>query len=243
MKKICAALLVLSLTTGAYITIDSSFSPVSAATTQKVSSVKVTKKVQPIKLPGVDGKVEYPQISGMKNTKLQANLNKKFVDYANQANKAAIELNKMAIEYPASGDGKYNVTSTYILKRNKGGILSLVYNNYAYTGGAHGNYFYEGININLNTGKTYTLKELFKPGVNYVSIISKEIKNQLAIQNKYWDFRKEDFKAIPANQEFYLTDKGIVVYFSTYEYTSFATGIPEFEIPYSKIKKYLTPGL
>ena len=49
------------------------------------------------------------------------------------------------------------------------------------------------------------------------------------------------FKTIDDNQPFYLTDGGLVVYFGQYEIAPYYVGIPEFKIPFSRLKDSIEP--
>lgn len=82
--------------------------------------------------------------------------------------------------------------------------------------------------FNLKTGQVYTLKDLFD-GDDYVAIINREIKKQIR-EKRLAEALFEPFQSIKANQDFYLTNNALVVYFQLYEYFPYAFGIPEFKI-------------
>lgn len=66
---------------------------------------------------------------------------------------------------------------------------------------------------------------------NYITIINNEIKEQLQQRDLIlFDL----FHTIQSNREYFLTREGIIIYFKQNEYTSFAEGMPEFLIPFSK---------
>ncbi|AMA74004.1 MULTISPECIES: DUF3298 and DUF4163 domain-containing protein [Aneurinibacillus] len=235
MKKFIAFALTFLLLTGTYIGLVPNYSSVSAAS--KISTVKITKKKEKINLKYVEGDIEYPYISGLSNAKIQSSINTLFFNHVQQRKKYAQKVNAKGPD-PFMKDHKYNVSTTYEVSRNKNGIISVVFTDSEYLGGAHGMYDLIAYNINVNTGKVYNLKDLFKKNTNYVSLLSNEIKKQVKAKDKY-QFDLSSFKNIKQNQRFYLTDKGIVIYFSLYEYTSYAAGIPRFTIPYTTVKKYL----
>ncbi|MDD6207391.1 MAG: RsiV family protein [Clostridiales bacterium] len=94
--------------------------------------------------------------------------------------------------------------------------------------------------IDKKSGKEITLKDLFKKDVDYVTVISDEIKKQMAQQIKeegksYWledDGITEPFQTIKEDQNFYLNADGeIVIVFDEYEVAPGYMGCPEFTIP------------
>ncbi|WCK54478.1 DUF3298 and DUF4163 domain-containing protein [Aneurinibacillus sp. Ricciae_BoGa-3] len=200
------------------------------------SQVKIISQSMPINLEHVTGKITYPKFEGIKNSKVQNTLNTLFLAHAQTVKASAVKLNQEA-QGSYSPEAKLSVETQYAVKRNKNGIVSAVFTDYSYTGGAHGMYDKVAYTVDANSGRIYQLKDLFKKGTNYTAVINAEIRAQLKTQKEY--FWQTPFKGIPANQRYYLTNQGIVIYFGLYEYTPYVNGMPEFFIPYSKISKYL----
>ncbi len=99
---------------------------------------------------------------------------------------------------------------------------------YLYEGGAHGRTKRSGYTVYLETGKTYELKDLFKPGADYVSVINAEIAEQI----KERDLSLlAPFLSVRPDQDFYIKDGQIIVFFQQYELMAYAYGFPEFRIP------------
>ena len=72
------------------------------------------------------------------------------------------------------------MVGSFEIKNNQRDILSLTLSNYAYPDrAAHGMTYLEALTFNVITGKQYQLKDLFKPGSNYIEIISRIIKEQI----------------------------------------------------------------
>lgn len=108
--------------------------------------------------------------------------------------------------------------------------------------------------INKQTGKQFTLADLFKPDSDYKTIISDEIKKQMREQmaaNKdvtYFLDSKEmpewDFKEISDNQNFYINSKEqLVIAFDEYEVAPGAMGALQFVIPTDVIQNILVEPL
>ena len=47
-----------------------------------------------------------------------------------------------------------------------------------------------------------------------------------------------DFNSIDENQEYYLSDKFLIIYFQLYEYTPYVYGIPQFHISLEELQPY-----
>lgn len=127
---------------------------------------------------------------------------------------------------------------------NKGRLLSLYTRNYMYTGGAHGEERDIAYNVDLKTGEILSIKDLFKDNIEYKKLINDQINMDIKrIQEKtraeyekkgqklddmYLPYRS--FKGINDNQNFYLKDDTLVIYFDVYEIASYASGIVKFPI-------------
>ncbi len=125
-------------------------------------------------------------------------------------------------------EGTTEMQGYYELKTNQRSVLSLILTNYAYTPPmAHGMTYAKSLTFNVQTGRAYSLKELFKPGSDYVRRISDLIRAQIK--------EREipllgDFKGIRPDQDYYIADKALVVYFQLYEISPYYVGFPMFPI-------------
>ncbi|MCA0757994.1 DUF3298 and DUF4163 domain-containing protein [Paenibacillus sp. N4] len=112
-------------------------------------------------------------------------------------------------------------------KTNEKDVLSLSLFNYAYTGGAHGLTLQESLTFKQSTGQTYTLAQLFKPGSDYVKRISAIVSAQIAARAID---TLEPFKEIRPDQDFYVADRSLVIYFQLYELAAYVYGFLYFPI-------------
>lgn len=118
-------------------------------------------------------------------------------------------------------------TGYYELKTNERNVLSLTLVNFAYSGGAHGLTVVVPLTFNVLTGKTYQLKDLFKKDSNYVSVLSKIVGAQI----KERDIMVlGEYKGIKPDQDFYIADKSLVLFYQLYDLAPYAYGIPYFPI-------------
>jgi len=87
--------------------------------------------------------------------------------------------------------------------------------------------YIKSLTFDLEKGKLCGLKDLFKPGSDYVKrlslLIDAEIKQRQI-------FLLNGFTAIRPDQDFYIADKALVIYFQLYELTAYAYGFPMFPI-------------
>jgi len=138
--------------------------------------------------------------------------------------------------------GKPEYYFVFSVKRFDDHIISILFEEMAYTGGAHPMNYLFAVNYDLVANRELSLKDLFVDKFSYKEVINKRIKD-------FFEMNKQsviaEFKTIKDNQDFYLTDHGIVIFFQRYEYTCYAFGNPEIPIPYrslgNKLKKEYMP--
>lgn len=124
-------------------------------------------------------------------------------------------------------DPRAEMIGFFEVKTNEKNILSLSLFNYAYTGGAHGTTLQRSLTFSILDGHQYTLGELFKPGSNYVDRLSDIVRAQI----KARDIQVfEPFGKISPDQDFYIADRSLVLYFQLYEITPYVFGFPYFPI-------------
>ncbi len=153
-------------------------------------------------------------------------------------------LYRMAVEqYRESMEHDYPVREfqaeqNYTVTYRQNCTLSLYYDRYEYTGGAHGNTVRRSDTWNLQTGRRLSLSQLFPGNANYRTYLIRTIQKQIADQIKAGDNPYfEDYEKNVSNSfnqsNFYLKPEGLVIYFQLYEIAPYAAGIREFVIPYS----------
>jgi len=187
--------------------------------------------------------LKIPVVDGMKDKSIQKSINEKFekkvIDFKNEIEAGARDYYKEAQEEGLHFN-KYEVFTDYAVQYNKNDILSITMDLYAYTGGAHGMTTRVPYNIDLKTGEEILLDDLFKKGVNYKEIINNEISKQITADKDNFYFEGA-FKGISDKQHFYLKDDSLVIYFDLYEIAPYASGIPEFVIPFSLFNDGVNP--
>lgn len=171
----------------------------------------------PFKAPNI--LIYYPIIKGMQNKMAQQKINDAIL-----TNVQFLIKKQDYYEHPELTE----ISGYYELKTNERRILSLTLINFAYTQhAAHGMTYLTGLTFDVNTGESYTLKDLFKPGSSYVQTISNII--DLQIKKREMTLL-HGFSGIKPDQDFYIADKCLVIFFQLYEITAYVYGFPMFPI-------------
>jgi len=170
-------------------------------------------------------KIYYSQIINLPNSVVEKRMN---TTIKNQT-ESLIKMQNFDPNTPQS-----DMQGGYEIKTNERAILSLTQNNYAfYDHQAHGMTYLKSLTGNVKTGKFYSLAELFKPGSNYVERLSDIICVQ--IKERKIDLL-EPFTSIRPDQDYYVADKSLVIYFELYEITPYYYGFPMFPISVYQIQ-------
>lgn len=134
---------------------------------------------------------------------------------------------------------QYEAYSNYEVAYNKNNIISIPITTYEFTGGAHGMTYLKSYNYNLIDSKELTLSDIFRDGVDYKKIVNSFIKKEIdKNQGDYFDNIIGEFKGISENQEFYIEEDGVVIYFPLYEIAPYSTGIPKFKLDNKDFSMY-----
>ena len=113
---------------------------------------------------------------------------------------------------------------------NNSDIISFYIDYYQFSGGAHGITNRIASNIEKSSGNEMQLKDIFKDNYNYKDIINKEISRQISKDPDRYFTGKDGFNGIGDNQNFYIKNNKVVIYFGLYEIAPYAAGISEFII-------------
>ncbi|MFS0840909.1 DUF3298 domain-containing protein [Paenibacillus sp. 1P03SA] len=168
--------------------------------------------------PGVT--IYTPRLSGLPNAAAQKKLNAAFSDLTSSL---VYEQKKYQTGTLREMMGHYEV------KTNERGLLSLIATNYAYSAPmAHGYTVAESLTCDVNSGRFFTLSQLFKPGSGYVELLSQHVRVQL--QRRKLPLLHPPFKSVWPDQNFYLADKALVLYFDLLEITPYYVGFPMFPV-------------
>lgn len=206
-----------------------------------IRTVKESSETDTIKIT-----LQYPQVDGLADQTVQDNINavlgKAALDAREEGLKNVAELEEaLASGYPVSPN-KYETYFDYRLKYNQNGLLSVVFLDYQYTGGAHGGTVQSSHTFDLATGAEYRLEDLFQSEAGYVSFINNTVRNEIDERAKEGLLMElTPFETIRDDHDFYLSNDAVVVYFQQYEYWPYAAGIQEFPVEFRELKDMLKP--
>lgn len=215
--------------------------------TENAISIKTIKEASETDIIKIT--LQYPQIDGLTDKAVQDSINSIFRESAmearNEGLKNADEMEKDRASGYAGSPNKCETYFDYSLKYNQNGLLSVVFRNYQYTGGAHGLTVQSSHTIDLNTGGEYKLKDLVKDDADYVALFSDTVRNMIDERVKEGilpDYMIAPFSTIRDDHDFYLSNNAVVVYFQQYEHWPYAAGIQEFPVEFSVLSDMLKPG-
>ncbi|MFX3673794.1 MAG: DUF3298 domain-containing protein [Paenisporosarcina sp.] len=172
--------------------------------------------------------VYYPFIKGLANRQAEIMINNSIVS----------TLNSILIELGYHDPNLLEMVGHFEIKTNERGILSLSLLVYSFTGGAHGLTIIKSLTFNITTGKQYELEDLFKSDSDYVKKVSANIQMKII----EWETPLlDEFTHIRSDQDFYLADHSLVIYFQLYEITPYVAGFPYFPIPILDIQDIINP--
>ena len=123
---------------------------------------------------------------------------------------------------------------SYEMKWNKEDLISFVYTDYRWLGGAHPDTTKRGFIYDVNKGKKIT-------PIDLLTISEKEIKqfiydemreNYQRSPEAYFKEEIEGLKTLDFKYEYYLDQEGLVFFFNTYEVAPYATGIVSIPFKY-----------
>lgn len=116
--------------------------------------------------------------------------------------------------------------------KNKEEILSIKFDYYQYTGGAHGNPYSLSYNIDLASGKDLNLVDFLKRQNIALGEVEKIIKAEIEKNSDKYFKNEYGFQNLEEDQCYYLENGELVVYFQPYAIAPYSTGIPEFKVEY-----------
>ncbi|MCY6369345.1 DUF3298 and DUF4163 domain-containing protein [Clostridium ganghwense] len=183
--------------------------------------------------PGHKIVIEYPKVICMTNKAVQKKINDAILFLVNKL--YVDQINQLVFLQGYPQIPKMEVNGWYEIKTNERGVLSLSIGNYtmAYPA-AHGFTIIKSLTFDIQTGRIYQLYNLFKPESDYMEILSDIISKQIKERDIHLI---NEFKGIKtSDQDYYIADKALVIYFQLYELTAYAYGFPYFPISVYEIQ-------
>ncbi len=111
--------------------------------------------------------------------------------------------------------------------RPETGIISIPYENYIDTGGAHGTFFFSSQTLDIGTGKKLALQDILQGA--YEDVVFSEIKKQIAVGedtercvNCSKELAEQEGVPVFVSENFLLSDTGIVFLYGAYDLGAYA---------------------
>lgn len=176
----------------------------------------------------IDIDLAWPQIKYSKDSKVEERINQKITDVMDAYEKEIKE--QVVLREQDKINSPYLFSSSYIITYNHRGIVSLILEQYDFTGGAHGMTYRKALTFSLKDGKQLTVSDVVGNNKN-LEQINQTIKQQFEKRTEYFG----GFKGIDNKADFYIEPGNLIVYFQLYDYTPYVAGFPEFSFPLSKV--------
>ena len=200
------------------------------------------------KTPVLEVDISYPTISIPDRTEVSEKINAAiksevdtFWNFEKQNASYAREDYEMAADDTNYTFEQYTGSFSYTVKRCDKQIISIVFSQYDYTGGAHGNPWKYGVNFDASTGDRLQLEALSSDYTDFYNLLLTNLNHQ-AMLPAYQDYIFSDFAAdvetalLKDSAAWYLDSSGITFISNPYVLGSYAAGTFEFNIPYSELK-------
>lgn len=131
----------------------------------------------------------------------------------------------------------YDALMIYEITYNQDDFLSLFYDQYIYSGGAHGNTVRRSQTWNVKRGCLITLRNYTDEPAAFQAEIINRIREEIVRQiergeNMYFDDYPKLILDTFNPESFYLTPHGMVIYYQQYDIAPYASGIPVFVIQF-----------
>lgn len=186
--------------------------------------------------------IDYPKMESVRYARTTASINQFYQTDATEFEKyCRLELYPDALnQFHYSQETAltmipYEAMVTYKVTYNANGIVSLYFDRYLFTGGAHGTTKRYSDTWDLKTGRRLKLKDFYPAGTDYKALLLAEISCQISrAPDQFFEYYRKLLQESFNASDFYMTDEGIVIYFQQYDIAPYASGIPQFLIPFGQ---------
>lgn len=191
--------------------------------------------------------VNYPVIKQGLKSKIQKTINEQIFAWASQTASAREQEYKGYLEelkdLPEYGNLSY--VSEYSIKESfeRGPFLNIVFENYAYTGGAHGGTSLYVFVFNTKTGERVSFFDVFQdqPFLT-LSRVSLEALKKIDPKLEIYTFAEEGLAPSSENFEHWTIEKeGVRFLFGDYQVGPYTSGRPEVVLLWEEIDSILSP--
>lgn len=190
--------------------------------------IKLPVHINTLRLDNQLWNIDYPSVYGLSNYYVQEKINQRIYT-------SVMKL----VQVLTQPDMLTYVSMSYEIKTNERNILSLVLHGLGDFHGAHPVSNAISLTFDVATGICYELRDLFIPDSGYLQKISDIVEAQI----KERDIQLiSEFKGIQPDQDYYIADKALIIYFQPYEITPGYYGFPYFPIPIYTLSDEIAEG-
>ena len=156
------------------------------------------------------------------------------------ANDFVRDYRQMRADVPEYGLGwTYHARAQVLVASDS--LISLQVDVESFTGGAHGSYTTNFVNIDPKSGTPFLLDAFLKPGYQEVLNqlgerdfrLQREIEEAASLEDAGFHFPSNQFQL---NENYGFRKEGIVFFFNSYEIAAYAEGPTEILIPYEELR-------
>ena len=212
---------------------------------QTITQYMLTDQMEYQGIPVLNCQIRYPQFSSTCGQDSSWQVNEFYRSMAEE--KGAYCRSSLypeavsAFEYSRTGNFPffpYDFDIGYTVTYNDGCFVSLYFDQYEFTGGAHGSTRRTSQTWDFETGRQLGLGSFYPDYPDYIRDIQSWIEYEIAGRLKsepstYFEDYPELLRSTFQAGNFYLTPQGIVVYYQQYDIAPYSTGITEFLLPFS----------
>ncbi len=197
--------------------------------------VKVKKDTAEYETDEMIVKCDTAEFSGTGNAELEAYLNERYAcDLSDISEKLAAADKRERV----NGE-KYSYTGVIETAGNDRDILSVVKEEYIYTGGAHGTLTRTAENIYIPSGETFVLSNMFSD-TDYAEVLERKMSETAArYPDEYSELWEKPSVGEKEEENFYIEGDKLVIFYQPYELSYYARGVVEFPIDMKDIAGYL----
>ena len=182
--------------------------------------------------------IDYPQIDGIEDSILASKINMFLEEEFKQSISWYEEMKTDSLLFEDyHSDMQFSFETGFQVEYNSKDFVSIVMSHYQFTGGAHGNYFALGYNINIEDGSIITLKDILNDGS--IDLLTYECEETLLEKYEANSLLEaglfENEISISDDQDFYIIPGAIVIQFDPYEIGPWVMGEITAEISFDKI--------
>ena len=123
-------------------------------------------------------------------------------------------------------------------------VLSLKFTISDYTGGAHGNSYFQTYTFDVAQNHVLVLSDLFQPGADILGALAPVVQQDLAAQmGEFADLQwiQDGTSSLDAYAWFVVTPDALVFFFAPYQVAAYAAGPQTVQIPLAQISGLLAP--